>query len=417
MSKIYSLISLIYFWGICWIVSLFPKIFILVMMQNKELDKLWYWLITFGTALVLLSKFRRKWNQPLASEDNEVPLFELYPSLKDEILQLVQKLDIKQDIRFYTNDFQGINGKARSNKSYASVTLSRGLLQLETQDINVILLHELFHVKHWTIHFINFEFASMLEEMNLKMRKYHEKRKRKLLYRYFQIDYFLQTLSYFSTMFLLFLNMITNMFRMIFDESMADKFAIDWNKSLRIVNVLKKSKHTNGRINKISDDFRFSQHLDIDIRCWLLSKYYYLKYVRPKWNTTKIIIISTTLLLFITYFYYMPYLLRDMQIFLDIGAEKLKKLWISLFNDDDNLAKTVFVLIISSVSFVWIFIKLIILWSLGARWKIRLRYFSYLAILGMIITTFTNTLISLPPGLILTNAIFVVLLGSSAYKQ
>ncbi|MGQ3478022.1 hypothetical protein [Paenibacillus sp. TY11] len=413
MNRIYILVSLIYFWGVCWFTSLFPEIFIVVIFPNKELDKFLPWLITLGVAIIYLNKFRKRCTKPIDPENNEMPLFELYPSLKDEVLHLVSQLDIKQNIKFYINDFEGINGKAKSNKRYANVTLSKGLLQRERQDVIAILLHELFHVKHWTIHFINFEIASMLEEINSKIIKYHEKRKRKILYRYFQINSFLHTLNYFVMMLLLFLNIASNMFRMIFDEMMADKFSIDWSRSLRIVKILKKNK----RVNNVSDDFRFSQHLDVDIRCWLLNKYYYHKYVRPKWILTKLIVISSVVLIIVSHFYFMPRLLMNLKVFINTVIEEIIKLWIILFDNDEQLAKNIFVLLASSIGFIWCFIKLIKIWRLGASWKIRLQYLSYLSLLGIIVTTVINTLVPVPRELMLGNVILFLFLGSFFYKQ
>lgn len=417
MNRLYVIISLIYFLALCWVISIFPQALVVAIDSNEKISNLVSLVLPLAVAVFFLNKFRKNWKKGISPDNNDIPLFEIYPALENKLLQLANSLNIRQKIIFYVNDYKGINAKAKGNKEYALVTLSEGLLKLEQHDIEAILLHELFHVKNWTIHYINFELAMMLEEINLTVRKFHEKQKRKILYRYFQIDYFLYVLNFFTVIILLFLNTISNIFRMIIDETLADKFSIDMHKSLRIITVLKKSEKMNNRFVAFENDFRFSQHLHVDIRCWLLSKYHYFKYVRPKWNVIRNIFMVLSLVLVILYFYSMPLILEYINVCIANGFKKLELFWIDLFNQNDQLAKTTFFLLTLSAAFIWCFIKLIRIWLLGGNWAVRLQYISYLSFLSIIITVLINSFVILPQKFILGNVAFFVISFFLSSKQ
>lgn len=394
--------------------SIFPLVFLLVFINfifkrsiEENINEYFYYLIPLIIGIWLIYRFEKKWNLDFVNNEN-VLLFDQHPSLKIKISNLVNELNIKQNIRFYVSDSNHINANVISNKKFAIITISKGTFKLEEEEIISLLLHEFFHVKHWTIHFINFQLTDILNNIDFRLNLFYTKRKKNIFYMYIQLMSFIDIIRFFIKTMLMMVSIFSVLFRIFIDELMADKFSIDWSKSQKIIEVIKKSDNTNVQAKKLSNNLMYSKHLDIEIRDIILKQYYYHKYIKPKWKLKKLYIYFSIFLFSLFCVYVIPKLNKILKELPQYSTAWLKKQWFLLFDNNLTLAKEVLFLIIWCTVFIFLVIRIIKLFLNGATWKLKLNSILYLMVINLFAPMALSFVILLPEDYWLINSLISI---------
>ncbi len=301
----------------------------------------------------------KKSNKPLTPEEEVTPLFIKYPEYEQPIKSYLGVLGIKKRVDFFIRESAIPNAHALGNLKYGIVIINDSLLSSAKKDvIMAVVCHELYHVKNWSIHFINFEIQKLILCYYSKIFEViNEKANHSRIARLLTINQ-LTTIWVFTTyIFLLYLLIISNFYRMLVDEVFADKLAVDLTNSRSIIKVFKYDKQEDTSYN-FFEDVLFHTHLPTILRHKLVNLYYYWKYLRPDWERNRLVFILKSIAVVITFMiivkslqYVIPLVLNSL---LDVVVTK----WNILFNGDKYKSLFSFVGIITGGGVIWNIVSL-----------------------------------------------------------
>ncbi|WP_162630276.1 M48 family metalloprotease [Brevibacillus brevis] len=358
-----------------WFVSLLPKLIILPFLVTVQLsDHVFNWIdyiITTSVLLPVIIIFIKKSREPFTLEGRGIPLFKVYPEYEEPINNYLQQLGIIKRVDFFVNDNYDINAYAVGNAKYGIVSLNKGLFvsSINKDIILAVVCHELHHVKNWSITLINYEIHNLIKSVYQKLQRVDEKANNSKISKLFTLNTLTSLWIFCSFMFLFLVSISFNLYRILIDEILADKLAIDLTKSRKFAKLFREDKQN---VLGEFDDIIFNSHLPSIMRYKIINKYYYFKYIRKDWRRSRAIVIS--ILISVTGTLYMvnkslQYTSKLGDVIINMATKK----WTELFNGNTHLALITFFAIITGGCVAWNIVKIVRAFRLNKVWIEKLR--------------------------------------------